>query len=368
MFTYQLSHFHFDQLGKLIREGLPRGAAMLSRLLGPIFTNHIVLSVAAVAGMSAISVQSNLKFLVGAPAWGISGAVLMMSALHLASKNLIGLGKMMKQALGYVLVIICPIALILIFGSSLLAEIYIDTPGEIRTMAAHAIAWYGAALPFTAINFIISNYMDGIGRKKGAYLWNALNEFIGIVICMYLCGKLFGTEGLWASYLVEQLLLIAAYLLYGMLYPSPHKGIRKWLLLKKDQVASPENVFAFDVRDLKDVTRYSEKLHAFALDRGLPAKRSYHLALCFEERAKNIIEHGFGPDQANRLEVRVLIENARVSLQLTDNCSQFNFKQFAENMTNNATEQNIGTKIIMHTAKDIIYSNTMNANNLTIVM
>ena len=112
----------------------------------------------------------------------------------------------------------------------------------------------------------------------------------------------------------------------------------------------------------------SVDVKSFCIGRGIDPRQANRLALCVEELAGNVIRHGFADGNAHHLEIRIYVKDAQSVLRLRDDCRMFDLREYTENWAPDPEhpERSIGIRLVMKSAKDIIYTNTMNTNNLIV--
>ncbi len=70
------------------------------------------------------------------------------------------------------------------------------------------------------------------------------------------------------------------------------------------------------------------------------------------------------------MDIRVLVKGGKVILRMRDDCRHFDLREKARKWTPDPEhpEKGIGIRMVLGAAKDIAYTNTMNANNLIITI
>lgn len=142
------------------------------------------------------------------------------------------------------------------------------------------------------------------------------------------------------------------------------------MLLPKGFGIPKEDCIERSIGTFEEVIELSEQVIPFCMERGIDKKEANHLALCIEEMAGNVIEHGFADGKPHHLDVRVLVKDGAVVLRLRDDCVKFDLKEKAESwhFDPEHPEKNIGIRMVMRVAKDVAYTNAMNTNNLIITV
>ena len=121
------------------------------------------------------------------------------------------------------------------------------------------------------------------------------------------------------------------------------------------------------VESLEEVMIMSRLASMFAEENGVDENSVYFLGLAIEEMAGNIIQHGFVKGNENYIDIRILVKEDEVILRIRDNCKPFNpMEQYEILKDARDPLKNMGIRMIVKMAKDVIYLNTMNTNNLII--
>ena len=111
----------------------------------------------------------------------------------------------------------------------------------------------------------------------------------------------------------------------------------------------------------------AERLQEFCLARGIDEKRSYIAALCMEEMAGNIVEHGFTKDTKNHsIDIRAAVKESDVILRIRDDCVAFDPYERKELSDGSDPVKNIGIRLVYSAASDVAYRNILGMNVLTI--
>ena len=372
LFRFSLKGAKWSLVPKIISGGLPRGVTQVCRTVGPILMNGIVLSAAATAGLSALSVQNNLRTLLRSPTTGICSALMLMTGIYAGEQDRAGLKKTIGVALRYVVSVVGAMAVIEALAAPMVASVYLpDAPAE-RAMAVSALRWQALSLPFMALNMGASNYLTALGNKRGAYLINIGNELVSLVACAYVLGQLFGIDGVWAAYAAGQMLTTAVFVLLGLLRRNTDdKGTEKLLFLPKGFGVPAEDCVSVTVTGMDGVVGLSQTIWDFCQAHGVDRRRCYLSSLCIEEMAGNTVLHGFVKDgKKHSVDIRVILSGNDILLRLRDDCRRFDLKEKVKNWTPDPEhpEENIGIRMVLGLAKDVAYTNTMNMNNLLITI
>ncbi len=355
----------------LLTDGFPRAMCMLSRGLLPILLNTLLLRFVGDPGVTALSAMINSSFVIGALGWGIGGAMLIMGGMMIGEQDLSGLKTVIKTALKNILIFDTALAAAVFLCAPLIASLFVPQGGPAREMARAFIHCYAVSLPFLALNVSTANYLQVVSRKLEANFVNIAIEVVCTAAMAYLLSSLIGTAGIWIAYPAGQIalsLLLVCRLLIAK--TAGRSGLEAHMLLPKGFGIPKEDCIERSIGAFEEVIELSEQVVPFCMDRGIDKKEAYHLALCIEEMAGNVIEHGFADGKLHHLDVRVLVKDGAVVLRLRDDCVKFDLQEKAESwhFDPEHPEKNIGIRLVMNVAENVAYTNAMNTNNLIITV
>ena len=369
LFTLKSRDYDSAIAKDIVKTGLPRGASMLCRAIGPIITNVIVLNIAATSGMTAMSVQSNVKFIMGAPGCGISGAVLLLASLYVGEKDKTLLKETMRVSLKYTVIVVGCVAAVSFACARAIAELYLPGDPVIAEIAVSAIKWYAVSLPLMTLNISLASFLQANGNSLGTYLMNIGSEFVCVVTCVLALSGIFGLNGVWSAFAAGQLMLLLLYLLAALLQKKKAARTADMLLFLSDDFGvADENRLSSSPSTMDDVAALSVETGNFCRERGIEKKRAFLVALFVEELAGNVIEHGFNDGKKHNMEVVVTIDKGEVTVHLRDDCRRFDLKEKAQNwkLDPEHPEKNVGIRMVLGMAKDVSYASAMNTNNVIV--
>ena len=371
LFRFSVREIRPGDVIPLLKDGLPRAVCMLCRGFLPVLLNTLVIRLIGDIGVTAYSTMNSTTFLVGALGWGIGGAVLIMGGMMVGEQDVHGLKAVIRTALTDILIGVSLLAAVVCVCAPAIARLFLPQGGEVLRLASTAIRCYALCLPFLAFNVSTANYLQAVSRPFGANLVNIGIE-VAFTACMaYILSSFLGILGVWVAFPVGQCLLSLVIVLYvGLKKDSGRSGAAAHMLLPKDFGLSEEDILERSPSTMEEVIALSETALAFCTARGIAPRDANRLALCIEEMAGNVIEHGFPDGKPHRLDVRVLVKDGGAVLRLRDDCRRFDLREKAKNWAPDPEhpEKNIGIHLVMQMAKDIAYTNTMNTNNLIITI
>ena len=144
------------------------------------------------------------------------------------------------------------------------------------------------------------------------------------------------------------------------------KDLVHFMLLPKDFGTEPDMTLDCTICNMDEVIGVSKIVMDFCAERGVDHRRAYFAALCTEEMASNIVQHGFVPGKSQSLMIRVLVVNDDLILRFRDSCRLFNIRERYDVVDKKDITKNIGIRMVMSIAKDVMYVNALNLNTTII--
>ena len=371
LFRFSFRSIRGGMVSPLLKDGLPRAMCMLSRGLLPILLNTLLLRLAGDPGVTALSAMINTSFVIGALGWGIGGAVLIMGGMMAGEQDIGGLKEVMRTAFKDILLYVTILAAAVFLCAPLIAALFVPRGGPSLEMACAFIQCYAICLPFLAFNVSMANYMQVASRTMDANLVNIAIEVMSTALMAYILSAFLQASGVWLAYAVGQAVLSLILVLRILLTKdASRKGVEAYMLLPKEFGIPEEDRIEGSLHTLDEVIALSDRVIRFCEERGVGKKEANRLALCVEEMAGNVIEHGFSDGSPHHLDVRVLVKDGGVILRLRDDCRRFDLREETQSweLDPEHPEKNIGIRMVMRVAKDVAYTNTMNTNNLIITV
>lgn len=371
LFKLSFIKLKFSMVRDIVRTGYSRGIAMIARTFGPICINLYLLYLAGTVGLAAFSVQGSVKYLCISLPWGISGAVLLMGNNFFGEKDLDGIRSVVELALRYIMVVVLPLGVLLAIFSPQLAAIFMSPADDAFELTVSLLRIFFASTPIMAMNYAASSILQMAGRKKQTFLFNLANEFVGIVFFVIVMGQIGGIKGAWWAFFVWQVVLLLIYIVIGASQKSSLQTFHNKLLYLSDEFCRHNaRNYTTHIESVEDASAESRNLHKFCVDNGVDEVKAMMVALCTEELSDNVVKHGFENGKKNVLEIRVVIDESKIIIHMRDNCKRFNFSEYilSHETNTDCPEKGFGIRMVRKMATDIQYNNTMNVNNLVVII
>lgn len=226
---------------------------------------------------------------------------------------------------------------------------------------------FALSLALNALNACVLNYLQGTRKILPAHLQTASCRLVFLALCTVVLGYAIGTAGIFIAIPVSELLVLVAYIIVSLCFGHGRDRADALMLIPEDFGCMDGDSLAFTVTTPEAVTGISKAIQSFCRSHGIDERRAYFSALCVEETAGNVVDHGFRKDnKEHSCDIRVMIENGDIILRIRDDCRYFNMKERYEVLKNKDVFSGVGIKLVYGIAKEINYVNLLNTNTLII--
>ncbi len=359
------------RIAEIFRSGIPAGFNMLASVILIFLMNQLLRALdhggsTAVAAYTVVMAIGNAANCITT---GIGGVSLTLSGIlfheedRAGLKELIGLlcryGAVLGAVMGVVLLAFAP-AFISVFMPQGGDDIHAGT----REMAILGLRLFSLGLIPCCFNNALKNHYQASGRI-GWTEFISMMEGAGFpVLAAFLFSRFMGTTGAWLGFAAGELLtlLMIGLVIYRRCGEVPwRKGT--FLLLKNDFGAAADQMLEREIASMADVAAAAQEAEQFCMARGQNARICNHIALCIEEMAGNVVQHGFGQDgKAHHLSIRLLNKPDHWVLRFRDDCGAFDPVHFVPREEHQA----LGIRLVLKMAGEAHYTYSMNLNNLVL--
>lgn len=364
-FRLSMGDFSLRAVREMIHIGLPKLTQCFSNLASPIVINRTVLAVGGACAMAAMSVKASVAGFFFVAGNGIAGSVQLLSQVFYSEKDKKALGETASVALRTVGVLCIGISALLFALSPLLAGLFLNAGTEEYRLTVTLLRCFSASLPLNALNSCVLSFLQGTRKILPAHLYIVSHRFLFPALSTAVLGRLFGTTGIAVAFPVSELLVL---LTYAAIALSAGRGRERTdaLLLLPENFGYDESL-AFSVTTIDEVIGISEGIEEFCSSHGIDKERSVYSALCIEETAGNVVEHGFRMDNKKHCcDIRVMLEDGDVVMRIRDDCRYFNIKERYEVLKSKGKTSGIGIRLVYGIAKEANYISLLNTNTLII--
>ena len=380
---YLLLHFrgkdrmlHFVSLKTNAKEtlhllscGTGKALRRLANVVRPVFMNKLIIYYGGAMAMTAMSVNNNVSNFAMFFAVGLAEATALQVGVLFGEMNEDGIHESVKCALRYCAIFCGCLCVVFLIFAKPIAKLYISEDGELLNMTAFAIRIIAVQTLLGGILQPRITYLQAVGHTRNMQTLTLLSKLVYVILAALVLGALFGAYGVLASFLVSDCLSLQTVNWY-------HKIKKRKVCLKlKDYLDLPANfshkpgdVIDLDIRDDTDVSLTSEQIMLFCKGHRIDEKTGFRAALCFEELASNIIQHGFPRCRKNPgIDLRLVYDPEKLIIRIQDNCSIFNVeRQIAMAVSEGKAypEEKLGLKILAGMGTNIKYVHTLETNSV----
>ena len=353
----------------IITTGLPAGIRLGARSVALIGLNALVMGTAGATAMAAFSVQQNLATMLLSVGVGLSGATLLITGLGFGEQDRQSLMDVVRMS-GYSCVCIVGLFSALVFVlAGPLVTLYLNPGDASFSLAVHAVRYLALSMPLVAWVRCSGCYEQGIEHTWKA-TWVFLGqELLSLLPCAIIMGCLWGAEGIFASFVVSQVVVILSMALHSFLHRDRrYKGLEAYLNVPSGFGVPPEDRRDRTVARPEDVWEISALAHTFCNERGLPNAKSFMVSMYIEEMGNIITLNGFADGKPHHLEIRLSIKDEKAILRFRDDCRRFDITERADNWQEDPEhpETTIGVRMVMQAGGLIRYNNSLSTNNLIV--
>ena len=191
---------------------------------------------------------------------------------------------------------------------------------------------------------------------------------IGVVLFSFILIPAIGMNGLYIANILNGVL--CAVLITGMAWMEKKqfpRSVEELMAIPASFGVEEDQRMDITIRSMEEVTRIAEKIHVFCLQRNIDPRRAYFTALCMEEMAGNVVEHGFTMDKRKHsVDIRLTCKKNEIVLRMRDDCVAFNPSEHARMMNQKEDCRNFGIRMVYSIAREVSYQNLLDQNVLTI--
>ncbi len=368
VFKVHLHGLKLTEALKALIMGIPTASSRFYATLRTICLNFLLLATSTSAAVAAFSARTNLGMVCAAAAMATGMAMLTVTGVLYAEEDRTMLARLFKTGIFYsVLINVLIMAGLLIF-SDFIISVYMQSDPETCRLAARALRFCAVSLPFYSINNMLTNYLQATQRLKYSNILMLLQSFLFSVLFALLFTGIIGTDAVWASYIVCELLTTFIYVIAACLKKKAFTlNVSDLLMLPESYGGAPENKMEGYLNSIDEVYRISEEAMEFCLAHDTGEDKARAISLSLRELGSNVIKFGFGDGEKHSCEYRIFIKGSTIFFRLRDDCRLFDPVKNLK-VVDRAKESHEGTTALFAMAKNVSYMNTMSLNNLLIVV
>lgn len=367
--SYYIKKIQWQDAVPLTRIGSPGALLVFCLAIRGIVINRVLLTYAGNDGLSAMSAFSMVNGFFIAYCLANGAIVRMLVSVFSGEEDRDSIRQVVRIVLTKGLALACMVTAVVLALSPILSGIFFpDRSSEVYHLTWQLFVIYALCIPLILICQIFTNYLQAMGHSAFVNVQSVFDGFFSMVIPAMLLAPLMGAMGVWISNPIGIVLTILTVPVYSLIYwKRAPKTVDECLFFKPGFGSKPEDTLAVTVLDMQDVTLASERIQEFCEAHDMGKKASYYSALCLEEMAGNVVEHGFSHDRkSHSINIRTVCRNGRIMLRIRDDCIPFDPAEMAQLVSENEARDNIGIRMVYDIADEVTYQNLLGLNVLTI--
>lgn len=358
-------------LRDIVMIGSPSALVQGYQMFRGMIVNSLVLRYVGEIGLSAFSASNSLLAIFWAVPLGTQVVSRMLLSVADGEEDRKALTAIMRTVVYRCI----PLTLLMAAFISVMAVpftgfFYNDSSQPVFQMTVNAFRILPLAMPFSV--FCLS--FDSYGQVSGKQFLVHSNVALDGVICVALFSAILipgmGMDGLYAANVLNGVVTVLEFVLYSWIVKKHFpKDVDDLMVIPDDFGARDEDKLEISIRSMEDVLTTSQSVQTFCNDHGVDARRSYYGALCLEEMAGNIVEHGFDKDKKKHtVLVRVVYSTDSLLLRIKDDCVPFDPEEHRDMLDTDNMCSNIGIRMVYKIADDIDYQYIFGLNVLTMTI
>lgn len=353
---------------KLVLSAAARGLPSLMLSAGVIIKNYCfnysLNHDIGAAGVAVVGVMATVSTFTGAVPSGCYNAFSALAGIYYGEEDRESLLDLACIAIGIGIRCCAAVTALFILLSTPLSVLFFPNDTSVQPLAARMfILTFTYLVPNVIFNILLQSYRAQNRMLLVNIMSFAETAVIGLVTLFAV--RPLGTDAAWLSNTFVDVLCVVVVLISVIAYrKKPDLSMPAMLKLPNDFGAKEGEYLTFSAVHIKDVTAASEKAIDFCLEHDYSQRIAYHVGLCVEEMAVNVLEHGFQKIGYYYADVRIVSKDNGLTVRIRDNCREFDPRKRIELYDPAYPEKNIGIHIVSKAARQIDYYNNAGVNTL----
>ena len=365
----RLARFRKKDAAQILGVGAPGALSRGYQVIRKLAVNGLILTYVGSIGLAAHTSPDMILGIFWALPQGINVVFRMLMSVSVGEEDRQSLTDVMRTVLYRAVPLVCGVSIVLMALASPLTMLhYSDTTSEIYRLTVWGYRLLPVCMPLSVIYMVFSCYAQATGRHVLINIMSLIDGLLGVVVFSYLLVPSLGLNGVFIANICCGIVLVSGFVIYSAVKNRKlPKTIDELAVIPEDFGVSQQDRLDMAVETAEDVTSVSVRVQQFCLEKGIDARRSYYAALCLEEMAGNVVEHGFASDdKKHSADVRVACKDGELILRIKDDCIPFDPGERQSIVDPDDAAKNIGIRMTYAVAREISYQNILGMNVLTI--
>ena len=368
-FSLSLHGLRWNDLGTILKVGLPGAVNFGYQAVRGLILNRLILQYAGTDGLSAFAANDALLRLFWAVPFGMVAVGRMAFSVSVGEEDREALKAVMRAVMRrYVPLMVLVSASIILLAHPLTRLYYRNTSDPVYAMTVLGFRILPAAMPISVFTLNYACYGQTSGKLRLVHLLSLMNGLLSVVILSALLLPSMGMAGVDTAHVLSGVLQIIIILVYACIKKRGLPRSLDDLMAFPPDFGVPESEWMnLTVRTMEDVISVSRTLEHFCLSRGTDRRRSCFAALAMEEMAGNIVRHGFsGSNSRQEAVIRVTRKGNDLILRIRDNGRYLNPVERLQMMDPEDRVSNVGLRLARRCASEMQYQSILGLNVLTL--
>jgi len=364
--SFHLTKFNDkNDIISIVQLGLPMALKSFYSTIRIYINNTLAIWVGGTLVMGALSIQANANLLFTAIPTGIGAANVLLGGIFYGEQDRNALKDTLKTSIKYGIIIMSVVMIIILLFAEPITMFFGSEEKTLRTVAL-SYRFLALSLPLSAISVCFLSYYNSIKKTYYANYIVFGHKLLFIVIFSLCLTPLIGQNGIWSCFLFGEITtLIGLLLLIRIKEGYFPKSLDDFLLLDDEFEKDIIGNYSISIKNnINEAIGLSEEISKFGEKHGYDYINANKVALCIEEMACNIIQHGFKDKKKHYIDIRIILTKDDLILRVRDNGIPFNPIEYMNHTKN--PEDAIGIYMVQQISKKMDYRNTIGLNNLNI--
>lgn len=334
-----------------------------------IIVNGLVLRYVGAVGISAFSAANSLLGIVWALPMGTQVVSRMLLSVSEGEEDRESLTAIMRTVIYKCIPITIMVDIVIMLAAVPCTMLFFHDPSApVFDMTVSAFRILPFAMPFSVFALSFDSYAEASGKHAVVHTDVLFDGVISVALFSAFLIPAMGMNGLYLANILNGIVIVMIFVIYACIkcgrFPA---SMAELMVIPKGFGARKEDRLDISIASMEDVLKTSEAVNGFCIIHEVSEKPSYYAALCMEEMAGNIVEHGFTKDSKNHtVDVRVVYRPGTLLLRIKDDCVPFNPSEHKDMLDPEDPCKNIGIRMVYKIADDIDYQYILGLNVLTI--
>ena len=368
-FSLSLHGLRWNDLGTILKVGLPGAVNFGYQAVRGLILNRLILQYVGTNGLSAFAANDALLRLFWAVPFGMVAVGRMAFSVSVGEEDREALKAVMRAVMRrYVPLMVLVSASVILLAHPLTRLYYRNTSDPVYAMMVLGFRILPAAMPISVFTLNYACYGQTSGKLRLVHLLSLMNGLLSVVILSALLLPSMGMAGVDTAHVLSGVLQIIIILVYACIKKRGLPRSLDDLMAFPPDFGVPESEWMnLTVRTMEDVISVSRTLEHFCLSRGTDRRRSCFAALAMEEMAGNIVRHGFsGSNSRQEAVIRVTRKGNDLILRIRDNGRYLNPVERLQMMDPEDRVSNVGLRLARRCASEMQYQSILGLNVLTL--